>query len=72
MSKGLIKALLPVNCAYNYRAECRDSTTIMSKCYSTTCMLNQDASVASDIQKKGCEIYKKDFVQSIINKQSKL
>lgn len=42
MSKELIEALLPINCAYNYKEEYRDETTTMGKCYSKTCMLNQN------------------------------
>ena len=66
MSKELIEALLPINCAYNYKEEYRDETTTMGKCYSKTCMLNQNKDVANDIQNKGCEIYKKDFVKAEI------
>jgi len=66
MSKELIESLLPINCAYNYKEEYRDETTTMGKCYSKTCMLNQNKDVANDIQTKGCEIYKKDFVKAVI------
>jgi hypothetical protein len=60
----LLELLLPINCAYSYKEE--DN----KKCYSTTCIMNQHKDLAKDIQEKGCEIYKKDFVNSII--ESKL
>ena len=33
-------------------------------------MLNQNKYVANDIQNKGCEIYKKDFVKAVIARKS--
>jgi hypothetical protein len=64
--KELINDLLAVNCAYNYNP---DSD---GKCHSTTCMLNTDKNIAEDIQKNGCVIYTKDFVQEIIKQKTKL
>lgn len=61
-----MKKLLGINCAYNYREEHRDCTTTMSKCYSTTCMMNTDKEIARKIQENGCVIYQKDFVQEEI------
>lgn len=58
-NKSFIESLLHINCAHNYREEFCDSTITIGKCYSTTCMLNQNQSVAEDIKNKGCEIYKK-------------
>lgn len=61
-----IEALLPVNCAYNFSEEARDSSDTEMKCYSTTCMLNVNKEVASDIQKKGCKLYQRPDIQEII------
>lgn len=66
MSKELIIALLPINCANSIKLECRDKTSTEAKCYSTTCMLNQNKDNAKDIQTKGCTIYEKESIQKII------
>jgi len=71
MSKQFLENLLSINCAYNFKEEARDKTTTLHKCYSTTCMLNQDKEVSKYIQQKGCVIYKKDFVKSVIDRKVK-
>ena len=50
--KGTIEGLAPINCFYNKQP------MENGKCYSTTCMFNQDESITEQIQKEGCTIYK--------------
>ena len=53
MSESLYKGLLAVNCHYNHKVESN------GRCYSRTCMLNQDPEFIKDRERKeGCVIYK--------------
>lgn len=65
--KDFFKDLLAINCAENHCGKMKANSTVY-KCYSTSCMMNQIEKAAKDIQEKGCEIYKRDFVQEQIRK----
>jgi len=65
MPQNLIKGLLPVNCAYNFKEEEDDL------CHSKTCMLNQDPETAKKISEKGCIIFKREEVKKVLERNKK-
>lgn len=50
---NLIENILPINCKFNFEVSSD------GKCYSKTCMLNENEENVKLIEKDGCSIYKK-------------
>jgi hypothetical protein len=51
----MIRKLFPINCFYNHEPDANRN----DKCFSKSCMLNQNKKVKRLIQKNGCLAYKK-------------
>ena len=60
---SMAKLLFPVNCRYNFKVE-KDG-----KCYSTTCMMNNDDQLSFRIKQEGCKCFEMPEVQELLKKQ---
>ena len=60
---GELNKILACNCAKHFKEEERKGVI---KCFSSTCLLNENEQLAEKIKIQGCKIYKQDFVQEEI------
>lgn len=65
MSAEIVKALLPLNCRYNFHIESD------GKCYSRLCMMNGDPKLKEKIAKQGCGVFDMPEVKALIQPMCK-
>jgi len=77
---GVVKALFPINCAYNYKedadGQCRVKTCMLVQGLMRDALIvafEQKKNILREFDKKGCNLFKKDCacVEAIKRKNSK-